>query len=228
MASQIAPELEENIKEYILKTMKEVKKESNKLNKQASKEDNTMNNEQLKKEFPLSKQQTNENLMELEEEEKTPFKPSNTGLITNNFLVENKQKDEISSQSNKEKKRNSNPEFEDIKKIEALLKFFFINYQGICFIKVFFLRDIKGNNEVITNEINNILVTLVKYLESNILKYQESSLKLMRKLFVFFENYQKMIPDTISKLLNLYHLNHQVSFVKFSRKNMGFLKKGNT
>jgi len=60
------------------------------------------------------------------------------------------------------------------------------------------------------NEINSILVTLGKYLETNISKYQESSLKLMKKLFSYFDNYQKLVPDTVSKLLNLYHLNHQV------------------
>ena len=63
---------------------------------------------------------------------------------------------------------------------------------------------------MIVNEINNIIVTLAKYLESNISKYQESSLKLLKKLFIYFDNYQKLLPDTVSKLLNLYHLNHQV------------------
>jgi len=43
MASQIAPELEENIKDYIQKTMKEVKKKP-KILKKTSKDDHTPNN----------------------------------------------------------------------------------------------------------------------------------------------------------------------------------------
>lgn len=71
-------------------------------------------------------------------------------------------------------------------------------------------RDIKANSELITSEINNLIITLVKYLESNISKYQESSLKLLKKLFTYFENYQKLLPETIAKMLTLYHINHQV------------------
>lgn len=73
-----------------------------------------------------------------------------------------------------------------------------------------FIRDIKGNSEIIINEVNNILITLAKYLESNISKYQDISLKLMKKLFTYFDNYQKLLPDSITRFLNLYHLNYQV------------------
>lgn len=221
MASQIAPELEENIKEYIQKTMKDVKKENPKLAKQGSREESTpvfmsinnntnnLNNEffQSKNAFN-SKPQANENLMDIEEE-KSPMKPPTTTTISNNFSTDPKQKEENVTNSvvPKDKKRNSiNNEFEDIKKIENVLRFF--SYLMIVFIS--FYRDIKANNDYIMAEINNILVTLGKYLESNISKYQENSLKLMKKLFTYFDNYQKLLPETISRLFNLYHLNHQV------------------
>lgn len=81
----------------------------------------------------------------------------------------------------------------------------------MLFYLIILFRDIKGNNEIIINEINNILITLAKYLESNISKYQDISLKLMKKLFTYFDNYQKLLPDSITRLLNLYHLNYQVN-----------------
>lgn len=221
MASQIAPELEENIKEYIQKTMKDVKKENPKLAKQGSREESTpvfmsinnntnnLNNEffQSKNAFN-SKPQTNENLMDIEEE-KSPMKPPTTTTISNNFSTDPKQKEENVTNSvvPKDKKRNSiNNEFEDIKKIENVLRFF----PYLMIVLISFYRDIKANNDYIMAEINNILVTLGKYLESNISKYQENSLKLMKKLFTYFDNYQKLLPETISRLFNLYHLNHQV------------------
>ena len=138
MASQIAPELEENIKEYIQKTMKDVKKENPKLAKQGSREENTpvfmstsnnannLNNEFLQSKNGFnSKPQTNENLMDIEEE-KSPMKPPTTTTISNNFSSDPKQKEENLTNSviPKEKKRNSiNNEFEDIKKIENVLRF---------------------------------------------------------------------------------------------------------
>lgn len=135
MASQIAPELEENIKEYIQKTMKDVKKENPKLAKQASKEENTpvfmstsnsnnVNNEFLQgKNIFNSKPQTNENLMDIEEE-KSPMKPPTTTSITNNFSADPRQKDENLTNSIAKKRNSINNEFEDIKKIENVLRFF--------------------------------------------------------------------------------------------------------
>ena len=130
MASQIAPELEENIKDYIQKTMKEVKKEATtRLNKQCSKDDqNDLTPTQ--KDFYQSKPQTNENLMELEEE-KLPSKPPtlstasinnlNSNLI-NDSLSRTKDDISISNSSNPNKKRNSMVEFDDMRKIEGILK----------------------------------------------------------------------------------------------------------
>ena len=130
MASQIAPELEENIKDYIQKTMKEVKKEATtRLNKQSSKDDqNDLTPTQ--KDFYQSKPQTNENLMELEEE-KLPSKPPtlstasinnlNSNLI-NDSLSRTKDDISISNSSNPNKKRNSMVEFDDMRKIKGILK----------------------------------------------------------------------------------------------------------
>lgn len=81
-------------------------------------------------------------------------------------------------------------EYEDIRKIETILK------------------DLKGNNEIIINEINSIIVNLVKSIEFS--KFQENAFKLLKKLCVSFDNFHKIVPDTICKILNLYHLNFQV------------------
>lgn len=135
MACQIAPELEDNLKEYILKTMKEVKKETvSRLNKQPSKEDNKSQPSQ--KELLLPKAQTNENLMEIEDEKTFPIKLNTNSYISNNNLNNNNSSINSSNNNNisynpkesidntKEKKKNSLSEFDDIKKIENLLKFF--------------------------------------------------------------------------------------------------------
>lgn len=116
MAAQIAPDLEESIKDFIAKTMKEAKRESKPiLNKQVSKEENTT----LTTNFPeysentTNKPASNENIMEIEEE-KAPLKPSsskNLSLPTNSM-----------NEAANTKKRSSVVEFEDIKKIENLLK----------------------------------------------------------------------------------------------------------
>lgn len=121
MAAQIAPDLEESIKEYITKTMKEVKRDTNKapsvLMKKPSKEEAvtpisqlnpTLNTEDLltdNQEHNMSNK--NENLMdvmEIEEEKAPLLKPNsskNLGLIA-------------------DKKRKSVSD--DIKMIENLLK----------------------------------------------------------------------------------------------------------
>ena len=137
MASQIAPELEENIKDYIQKTMKEVKKKP-KILKQTSKDDhapnntNSVNNVNTNEFLPpqnyyISKPQTAENLMEIEEE-KAPMKSATTTSISiNHHINEAKPKEDLLTNNNvatsKDKKRNSLNEFEDIKKIETLLRY---------------------------------------------------------------------------------------------------------
>lgn len=141
-ASQIAPELEENIKEYIQRTMKEAKKEAPRLAKQPSKEEqtsisNTQNqiltnpNHFLQNNnvYPLSKPQTTENLMDIEEE-KAPLKPATSGNIGIG-IGESKIKEEITQKDlgngGINRKRNSvNGELEDIRKIENILRCIFL------------------------------------------------------------------------------------------------------